>query len=263
MRLSSHYMFPQTGSRCGRYWVIRAFTLIELLVVIAIIGVLASMLLPTLAKVKEKGKRAMCMGNHKQIYLATHMYTDDYSDYLPYTGWSSGTTGRPNWIYTRWNRKPGMLTIWDDRVEEGQIWPYHKNRSVYWCPGHLTNNAAFRNSEYQCGSYIMNGSVSAFGTTPERVPFQSYKKFRFKPTAIIYWEADETNPADWDNATSAPSEGITVRHNNGSMVMNFGGHTEYMKRLDFLREGGSDRIAGFPGNRPGRLWCNPGSPNGT
>ena len=54
----------------------KKFTLIELLVVVAIIGILASMLLPSLARAREVSKRAVCLSNQKQVGMFLYNYVD-------------------------------------------------------------------------------------------------------------------------------------------------------------------------------------------
>ena len=61
-----------------------AFTLIELLVVIAILAILAALLLPSLASAREKGWRAACLSNLRQMGLAIHAYSSDNEGRIPY-----------------------------------------------------------------------------------------------------------------------------------------------------------------------------------
>ena len=80
-----------------KHW-LNGFTLLELLVVIAVIGVLTSLLLPSLNRTKETGRSAVCKNNMHQVLLGMLLYSDDNNDYLPWPG-GGGRNLLPDWVY--------------------------------------------------------------------------------------------------------------------------------------------------------------------
>lgn len=111
------------------------FTLIELLVVIAIIGILAGLLLPVLARSKEKARSANCLSNLKQWGAAFGLYADDNEEFLPRRGQGVQTLlqiDRP----TDWfNALPQyMASPSFAQMVTNNIKPAAHSQSVFICP---------------------------------------------------------------------------------------------------------------------------------
>lgn len=123
---------PASGTSCRNSN--QGFTLIELLVVIAIIAILASMLLPALAKSKSRAHLTVCTGNLKQLGLAFILYLDTHDDVFPGAA-SKGSYDpmREDWIFWNVNRGSDPFFL---NPQNSAIGPYigRFTTNLFRCP---------------------------------------------------------------------------------------------------------------------------------
>ncbi len=153
--MKSAYDFRRTGLTT-HLPAARGFTLIELLVVIAIIAILASMLLPALAKSKGRAQRTKCLSNQKQIGVAYQLYVDDNTGNYPV---------HPSWSTV--GGKLGVLSYYDSNRYGWTNRPlslYLNADQVFQCPNDK-GDSYFAPSEFLYQGKLVRTCFEAYGTS--------------------------------------------------------------------------------------------------
>ena len=220
----------------------KGFTLIELLVVIAIIAVLMGILLPSLNRAREIGKRANCMSNLKNLTLIWVMYADDHDGRIP----AGGTHGAVSWVdhtglAVKKNREDQIAAI-----KKGVLWPYTKDLGLYRCPTATTVEArtyvmpdsyAYQSHELGlCNTHGADKSMLLKNRNSIKRPAERMTFLGEGYASPVTWSIFYKEPRWWDP--------VPIRHGMGTCISFADGHVEYWKwKDDRTREFGREAYA--------------------
>jgi len=224
------------------------FTLIELLVVVAVIGVLAALLLPALARAKERARRISCVSNLREWGFAAIIYADDSEDYLPLE-----KPPRSPWPVEDMNswlavRDETNAAVWYNALAEqahvptmryygGSIGRYEEfyGRNLFTCPSSKPD-AGFSLIRPQF-SIAMNAKLAQRNQPLPKYhcPLEPAKTVLFSE-AGVFGEIPLPDQS-YDGRPHVAPNRFSVRHNARGNVLFFDGHIEAVPAADVVAPG--------------------------
>jgi prepilin-type N-terminal cleavage/methylation domain-containing protein len=234
----SHKNSRRSSEQASLHSLRTGFTLIELLVVITIIALLLSILMPSLRRAKEAGKRAMCLHNIRNLTIGWIIYAEDCDGRLPiaavgYKGTGLGY-GDWEWIgYADVLGRAGPPATVDEKLQalkDGVLYPYLDTTDIFRCPiaekdemrtysmTHAMNGLADYSANYGGKSLTKASQITS---SSGRIVFLDDYEFNDDAAWFIYNDRPQ-----WWNPTP-------IRHGSGGNVFSFAdGHSEFKKWTD-------------------------------
>lgn len=217
------------------------FTLIELFVVIAIIALLMAIFMPARSRPRELGKRAVCLGNLKQLSLAWVFYSDENDGKLvngEAGNWNrlisnptpppTNICGEPPWVSDILLQNGNPTTdkrSQEQKIKDGALWEYIKNPKVFRCPAGKINHWV---------TYQIVDSMNGFqqpDTVTEGVWVNKREKLSKPGDKIVFIDVGEVRSSSYHVSYREAKwlDMPPVRHRDGATVSFADTHAVYWK----------------------------------
>jgi prepilin-type processing-associated H-X9-DG protein len=223
----------------------------ELLVVIALIGILAAMLLPTLARSKAQAKSANCLSNLHQMGIAAFVYTDDNESFYP-KAYYNGSVNDTEYFYA-WD----LTTIEENpvRVIPGLLWEARGNTQIQQCPS-FEGNANWMSDPYT--GYNYNTSFIGHGENEDFSEPVKNSSVKHPGKTVLFGDgqysggADKFMRAPWPNPADLSFNGRWsgtqgFRHEKRSNTAFCDGRAESLKNCYTTNADGANNVAANTG----------------